>query len=58
MRDRWQTQRDGLQRAIRALYGPPATDEDRREHERLVAREMARAEARRRPSPQPDLDIE
>lgn len=47
-----------LQGALRALYGPPPTDADRREHERLVAREMARAEAQRRPSPQPELDIE
>ena len=54
----WQTQREGLERALSALYGPPATDADRREHERLVAREMARAEAQRRTSPQPELDIE
>lgn len=56
--NRWQTQREGLERALSALYGPPPTDADRREHERLVAREMARAEAHRRPSPQPELDIE
>lgn len=56
--NRWQTQREGLERALSALYGPPPTDAERREHERLVAREMARAEAHRRPSPQPELDIE
>lgn len=58
MGDRWQAQRDGLQRALRALYGPPASEADRQAHRQLVAREMARAEARRQPSPQPELDIE
>lgn len=53
---RWQTQREGLERALSALYGPPPTDADRREHDRLVAREMARQQARQ--SPQPELDIE
>lgn len=43
---------------LAALYAPPLTDAERREHDRLVAREMARAEARRQPSPQPELDIE
>ena len=45
-----------LQAAIKALYSPPMTDEESREYRRLIAREMARAEARRRKSPQLDLD--
>ena len=56
--DRWKVQQMGLQRALDALHGPPASEADRRDHRQLVAREMARAEARRRPSPQPDLGIE
>ena len=39
---------------LRALYVPP-TAEESAEFERLKAREMARAEARRNPSPQMDL---
>lgn len=54
--DRWKVQQMGLQRALDALHGPPASEADRRDHRQLVAREMARAEARRRPSPQLDLD--
>ena len=45
-----------LQAAMAALYSPPMTDEERREFDRLRAREMARAEARRRQSPQLDLE--
>ena len=38
------------------LYAPPVTLRERQEHAQLVAREMARAEARRRePSPQLEL---
>lgn len=40
------------------LYAPPATRRERQEHAELVAREMARAEARRAPEPQLDLDTE
>ena len=43
---------------LAALYGLPLTDAERREHDRLIAREMARAQARREASPQPELDIE
>ena len=45
-----------LQAAMKALYSPPMTDEERREFDRLRRREMARAEARRKQSPQLDLD--
>ena len=45
-----------LQAAMKALYSPPMTDEESREYRRLIAREMARAEARRRQSPQLELD--
>ena len=41
-----------LQAAMKALYSPPMTDEESREYRRLIAREMARAETRRRKSPQ------
>ena len=54
--DRWKVQQMGLQRALDALHGPPASAADSRAHRQLVAREMARAEARRRPAPQLDLD--
>lgn len=37
------------------LYAPPVTLRERQEHAQLVAREMARAEARRRESPQLEL---
>lgn len=37
-------------------HGPPLTPEQLAEYDRLRAREMARAEARRQPSPQGDLD--
>lgn len=45
-----------LQAAMKALHSPPMTDEESREYRRLIAREMARAEAKRRQSPQLDLD--
>ena len=45
-----------LQAAMKALYSPPMTDEESREYRRLIAREMARAEAKRKQSPQLDLD--
>ena len=45
-----------LQAALKALYSPPMTDEESREYRRLIAREMARAEAKRKQSPQMDLD--
>lgn len=38
-----------LQAAMKALYGPPMTDDERKQHERLTAREMARAEEIRGP---------
>ena len=39
----------GLRMALQALYSTaPVTDADMAEHRRLVAAEMARAEARRR----------
>lgn len=44
-----------LQAAMEALCSPPMTDEEIREYRRLIAREMARAEARRRQSPQLEL---
>lgn len=45
---------DGLRRALAALYSrEPLTPSDVAEHERLVARQMARDEAER--SRQPDL---
>jgi len=44
-----------LQAAMKALYSPPMTDEERREFDRLRRREMARAEARRRKSPQLEI---
>lgn len=45
-----------IRAALRALHSPPMTDEESREYRRLIAREMARAEARRRQSPQMELD--
>ena len=45
-----------IRAALAALYGPPMTDAERREFDRLRAREMHRAEARRRKSPQLELD--
>lgn len=45
-----------LVEAMSALYAPPMTDADRAERRRLIAREMARAESRRAPSPQMELD--
>ena len=45
----------GCVEQLRALYVPP-TPEEAAEFERLKAREMARAEARRKPSPQMELD--
>jgi len=41
---------------LRALYVPP-TPEEAAEFERLKAREMARAEAARQPSPQQGLPL-
>lgn len=40
---------------LRALYSPPMTDDERAAYDSLRAAEMARAEARRQPSPQLDL---
>lgn len=37
------------------LYAPPVTPRDVAEYRELVAREMARAEARRAPGPQMEL---
>ena len=56
MNARWETQRKGVESALKALYSPPMTDEERREHERLIARQIARDEAARRDSPQMELD--
>ena len=47
---------EGIKAALAALYSPPMTDEESREYRRLIVREMARAEAKRRQSPQLDLD--
>ena len=45
------------QEAMRALYSnEPTTDAHRAEHDRLVAREYARREARLSPSPQMELE--
>ena len=45
------------QEAMRALYSnEPTTDAHRAEHDRLVAREYARREARLSPSPQLELE--
>ncbi len=41
--------------ALEALYAPPMTEQERAEHSRRVAEEMARAERRRQPSPQLEL---
>lgn len=38
------------------LYAPPVTPRDVAEYRELVAREMARAEAKRQPSPQLELE--
>lgn len=46
---------EGIKAALAALYGPPMTEAERREFDRLRAREMHRAEARRRKSPQLEL---
>lgn len=42
--------------AMTALYGPPMTDSERAEYDRLRAEEMARAERRREPTPQLELE--
>lgn len=47
---------EGIKAALAALYSPPMTDAESQEYRRLIAREMARAEARRRQSPQMELD--
>lgn len=44
-----------IKAALAALHSPPMTGEESREFRRLIAREMARAEARRRQSPQLEL---
>lgn len=49
-------QADKCIEAMKALYGPPMTDEQLSEYNRLLAREMARAEAVRKPSPQGELE--
>lgn len=47
----------GLQRALHALYSDdPMTAADMDEHRRLLARQMARDEAKRTPSPQLELE--
>ena len=46
---------EGIKAALKALYSPPMTYEESREYRRLIAREMARAEAKRRKSPQLEL---
>ena len=47
---------EGIKAALKALYdATPVTDEDRAEHARLVDREYARREARRRQSPQLEI---
>lgn len=46
---------EGIKAALAALYSPPMTAAERREFDRLRAREMHRAEARRRKSPQLEL---
>lgn len=50
---------DGFRRASEALYGParPMTREELVEFEEQKAREMARAEACRQPTPQLPLDL-
>lgn len=40
-----------------AEHAPPMTDQQKAERRTLIAREYARAEARRRPPPQFDLDL-
>lgn len=42
--------------AMKALYAPTMTDAERAEYDRLRAEEMARAERRREPSPQLELE--
>lgn len=49
-------QADKCIEAMKALYGPPMTDEQLSEYNRLRAREIARAEADRQPSPQLELE--
>lgn len=39
------------------LDGPPMTARERVEHDQRCAQEMARAEARRHPSPEMELDL-
>lgn len=47
---------DGLKRALTALYSrEPLTDAHRAEHKRLVARQIARDEAKRNESTQAEL---
>lgn len=50
---------DGFRRALEALHSPlrPMTGEELVEFEKQKAREMARAEAARQPTPQLPLDI-
>lgn len=44
------------QDALRALYAPPMTADELAYYNTLRAAEMARAEARRNPSPQMELE--
>lgn len=46
-----------IKAALAALHSPPMTDEESREFRRLITREMARAEARRRQSRQMDFEV-
>ncbi|UAY76012.1 hypothetical protein [Pseudoxanthomonas sp. X-1] len=48
-------QSDFCRKALEALYAAPMTAYELREYDRLRADEMARAEARRAPTPQRDL---
>lgn len=50
--NKWQT---GIQSALRALDAPPLTPEELAVYDSLRTAEMARAEARRNPSPQLEL---
>ena len=48
-------QAEQCRKALEALYAPPMTADELREYDRLRADEMARAEARRAPTPQLEL---
>ena len=47
---------EGVQAALRALYAPPLSAAELSHYNSLRAAEMARAEARREPSPQLELE--